>query len=311
MIERTRPGHPRHRPRVAFQGELGAFSEEAVQQYFEGGAEAIPHREFRDVGRAVAAGEVDFGMLPIENTLAGSVVGSYDVLAEERVEVVGETVIPIHHFLLGTPDATLDGLARVISHPVALAQCARFLRSRAEVEPVAVYDTAGAAREVADRADPRTAAIAARGAAARYGLRILAAHVEDRPDNQTRFLLVRRPGTADPPGVGSGPSRTLLLVDTSNSPGALSRILLPFAERAINLTKLEARPTGEPWTYRFFLELELDLHRSVSGSAAVEEARRASDELRVLGCYRRAETTPAREADVQPATRERAGPADG
>jgi prephenate dehydratase len=274
---------------AAFQGELGAFSEEAVRRFFGEEVEPIPQRDFAGVGRAVMSGEVEAGVLPIENTLAGSVVGSYDVLACNDVVVIGEVITPIHHCVLGVPGARLERLTRVLSHPVALAQCTRFLQARHGMEAVAFYDTAGAAREIAANGDPAVGAIAGQRAAERYGLEVLAADVEDRNDNQTRFLVIARSGgmhlsrlVAD----NQGAKKTTLLVDTPNTPGALVRILSPFAERGINLSKLESRPAGEPWTYRFFIELDADAH-STPAREALAEVRGYAPNLRVLGSYPR------------------------
>lgn len=278
--------------RVAFQGELGAFSEEAVRRFFGKDAEPVPNREFREVGRAVVEGTVDYGLLPIENTLAGSVVASYDVLAAEPLSVVGEVIVPIHHCLMGRPGSQLSDIKRVLSHPVALAQCTRFLVAHPEIEAVAFYDTAGAAREVALRGDIHEAAIAGHAAAERYGLTILAENIEDRADNQTRFLAVAAAGRSLPSSLLSRPGRlrkTALLVETDNQPGALVQVLLPFANRAINLAKLESRPGPEPWTYRFFVELEADVDALLTREALEEVERRATS-LRVLGSYARWES---------------------
>lgn len=274
---------------VAFQGELGAFSEEAVRRFFGEEVEPIPQRDFADVGRAVMTGEVECGVLPIENTLAGSVVGSYDVLACNDLMVVGEVITPIHHCVLGIPGANLEQLSRVLSHPVALAQCTRFLQACPGMEAMAFYDTAGAAREIARNGDPAVGAIAGQRAAERYGLEILAANVEDRSDNQTRFLVIARDGRARlsrPVADHQEASKTTLLVDAPNTPGALVRILSPFAERGINLSKLESRPAGEPWTYRFFIELDADA-RATPAREALAEVREYAPNLRVLGSYPR------------------------
>ena len=277
-------------PLVAFQGELGAFSEEAVHRFFGAGVRPVPRREFADVGSAVVSGEVDFGLLPIENTLAGSVVGSYDVLAGGQLEIVGEVITPIHHCVLGAPGSSLAGLRRIISHPVALAQCTRFLRARPEIEAVAVYDTAGAAKEVSERNDPSQAAIAGARAADRYGLTILAENVEDRPDNQTRFLVVVPRGrdgkAAVPVNDSSSPYKSAVLVDTRNAPGALLGILSPLAARGINLSKLESRPAGEPWSYRFFIELDTDA-KEPQAAEALEEIGASAIRLALLGTYPR------------------------
>jgi prephenate dehydratase len=284
---------------VAFQGELGAYSEEAVHRFFAGEVEPVPRRSFADVGDAVASGRVDYGLLPIANTLAGSVVGSYDVLAGGDLEVVGEVVSPIHHCVLGVPGASLEGLAQVLSHPVALAQCQLFLQARPDLEAVAFYDTAGAAQQVAEAGSVTQAAIAGRGAAERYGLTVLATDVEDRHDNQTRFLAVARPDTPPPARVRpGGGAKTALLVETDNTPGALVQILLPFAGRQVNLSKLESRPAAHPWTYRFFMEVGGDAALAPV-SEALDEVRERATRLHVLGSFPRWV-----EEDSHPARRE-------
>lgn len=267
---------------VAFQGELGAYSEEAVARACGPHVELVPCRENRDVVRAVADGTVDLGVLPLENTLAGTVTASYDAIADEpAVHIVGEVVIPIHHCLLGVGGSTLHALRVVESHPVALAQCAGFLERHRWLEARAAYDTAGAARDLARSGDPTRGAIAGRPAATRYGLAILAADIEDRPDNQTRFVVISR----TPATLRSGAlAKSILILSTPNSPGALVRVLVPIAERGLNLTKIESRPTGEPWTYRFVLEFE-----HVAGDSAATEALRhvrgASASFHVAGTY--------------------------
>ena len=272
---------------VAFQGELGAFSEEAVHRFFGEGVTPVPRRGFAEVGQAVTAGEVDFGLLPIENSLAGSVVGSYDVLSGADLAVLGEVVTPIHHCLLGLPGSRMEEVVQVLSHPVALAQCQRFLQGHPTMEAVVFYDTAGAAREVANAGRAEQAAIAGRGAAARYGLEILAEDIEDRQDNQTRFLVVARPGEALPEHLrgSAGPKKTALLLETRNVPGALVRVLVPFADRGINLSKIESRPGSEPWSYRFFIEVEGDAQGAAD---ALREAEPHAATLRVLGSFPRA-----------------------
>jgi prephenate dehydratase len=274
---------------ISFQGELGAFSEEAARRFFADPVEPIPHRTFAEVGEAVIEERVDYGLLPIENSLAGSVVGSYDVLAAPELVVVGEVVTPIHHCLLGVAGVELGQLTHVFSHPVALAQCQRFFQAHPALEAVAFYDTAGAAKEIADRGNPAHAAIAGRPAADRYGLEILAADIEDRHDNQTRFLVVSLPEKAERAVPSEAASRgetrkTALLVETKNVPGALVRVLLPFADRGYNLTKIESRPGVVPWSYRFFIEVEADTSDAEVG-AAIDEAREYTSLFRVLGSF--------------------------
>jgi prephenate dehydratase len=273
-------------PTVSFQGEPGAFSEEAVLALFGGRAQPVPRRDFAGVAAAVASGETAYGLLPIENSVAGSVVGSYDVLASSDLSVVGEVIRPIRHCLLGVRGASLDEVARVLSHPVALAQCGRFLMGHPAMEPVATYDTAGAAMQVATAGLATTAAIAARGAGERYGLDILVEDIQDRMDNQTRFLLVTKPGGAAPVARRDGGMRSALLLETANRPGALLAVLQPFAAHGINLSKLESRPGGDPWTYRFFLEVDTAVDGD-DARAAIEEAGHAAETLRVLGSFPR------------------------
>ncbi len=290
-------------PRVAFQGEHGAYSEEAVAAWWGGAAVAVPARECADVARLVESGAVDHGMLAIENTLAGSVLAAYDALATAAgVTVVGEVVLPIHHCVLAPPGADLASLSTVESHPVALAQCGRFLADHPHVDARAAYDTAGAARAVAARGDPRCAAIAGHGAAERFGLAVLAANVEDRPDNQTRFLVLAPASAGRIVNVAAAlpegaPARTALIAVTDNVPGALLRLLAPLAAAALNVSKIESRPTGVPWAYRFFLEFE---HAAADPRVddALAAVRGASRELRTLGTFARAHP-----ADASPTTR--------
>lgn len=272
---------------VAFQGELGAYSHEALARAFGDEVIPLPCREFEGVGAAVGDGTAELGLLPIENSLAGSVVPSYDVLAGGDLTIVADLVLPIHHCLLGTPGARLEEIRRILSHPVALAQCTGFLRSM-EADAVAVYDTAGAARTVADSGDRRLAAIAGRGAARRYGLEIMAADIEDRPDNQTRFVVVARRGGRLPDRFSStGPFRSMLVIETENRPGALLSVLEPFARHALNLSKIESRPGPEPWTYRFFLEVEAN---GDAMSGVQEELRQEALTVEPLGSYPRLST---------------------
>ncbi len=273
---------PPRQTRVAFQGELGAFSEDAVRRALGNEVEPVPHRENRDVTRAVADGFVEYGVLPIENSLAGSVQASYDaILAEPSVSAVGHVVVAIHHCVLGVRGSALDKLRIVESHPVALAQCAAFFERHREIEPRTTYDTAGSAREIAAAGDVSRGALASEGAARRYGLEVLARNVEDRPDNQTRFLVLARHAS----NVSDGANvRTLLALTTANEPGALLRVLSPIAERGLNMVKIESRPTGEPWTYRFVIEFEHEAG-STAAAQALDQIARAAASCRVIGTY--------------------------
>ncbi len=270
-------------PRVAFQGEAGAFSEDAALAFFGGRAVAVPRRDFEAVGAAVAEGAVEYGVLPVENSLAGSVVAAYDILSRGRLTIVGEVVRPIRHCLLGVPGAEPAEVRRIISHPVALAQCTRFL-AVGSAEAVAVYDTAGAAREVAERGDPTLAAVAGRCAAERYGLAVLADGIQDRQDNQTRFFLVAAASARPVPSAPTDARKMVILLETEDRPGALVGALVPFALNGINLTRLESRPADRPWRYRFFLELSADA-ADPAAARAIEEARDRALSLRLLGSF--------------------------
>jgi len=271
-------------PTVAFQGELGAYSEEAVRSWFGEEVTPVPSSSFEEATQAVSTGACEYGLIPIENTLAGTVVGGLDALAESELQVVGEVIRPILHCLLGVPGAKRDELVAGLSHPVALAQCRGFFRSNPGIEPIVVYDTAGAAREVQQKGDPTRAAIAGRRAAELYGLEVLEEGLQDRDDNQTRFLVVRLPVESKGSTDTSASTKTAILFETLNRPGALLGVLQPLADHGVNLTSLHSRPGSSPWSYRFFAEIEApDSPEQVQ--AALHEAKRATNALRVLGSF--------------------------
>lgn len=272
------------RRRVAFQGELGAFSDEAIQQLWGGDVDLVPCREFRDVADAIANGSVDRAVLPIENTIVGSVQGAHDVIdATKGIHAIAETVVAVHHCLLGPPGAKFDQVRDVFSHPVALAQCGAFFRTNPRLTVHAVYDTAGAALDVSNLADPAFAAVASRISAARYSLDVVVADIEDRPDNQTRFIAFAR---APQPLPGGTPARTMLLLTTKDVPGALLEALAPLSRHGINVRRIETRPTGEPWSYRFFVEFD---HQAgdAAADALVNEVALLAHEVRLVGTYPR------------------------
>ena len=270
-------------PRVAFQGELGAYSDEAARTWFGDAAEGVPYREFRDVTRAVTGGEADFGVLPVENTLAGSVGAALDALLETDLEIKGEVIRPIRHCLLGLPGATEEGLKRVMSHPVALVQCLRFFDDRVDVEAVAVHDTAGGARLAAEGGDPTVGALASETVAERYGLRVLARDLQDRPDNSTRFYVVAPPGSPEAVPAFAHP-KMLVVFETGDRPGALVEVLQVFARRGLNLSRLESRPGRLPWTYRFVAEVMADM-REGDGAVGLEEIRTRAMTVVVRGPF--------------------------
>ena len=269
--------------RIAFQGEAGAYSEEALF-LLHPDAVSLPYREFRDVASAVTAGRSDLGLLPIENSLVGSIATNFDLIAESGLAIVAEVVSVVHHCLLGVPGGSPSSLRRVLSHPVALAQCERFLAGLSGVEAVAFYDTAGAAAEVARRSDPTLGAVAGALAAQRYGLGILAERIEDEPHNQTRFLVVAREPAPPPPGV---PAKTTLRLKLPHQPGTLARALAPFADAGLNLTKLESRPDRTtPWEYLFYLDVE-GRSSDPAMRAALEALKSQGAVITLLGDYPR------------------------
>ncbi|MDQ8153127.1 MAG: prephenate dehydratase domain-containing protein [Gemmatimonadota bacterium] len=270
--------------RVAFQGELGAFSEEAIQQLWLGQAEPMPHRDFSDVIAAVQSGAADRGVIPIENTIVGGIAAAHDaIIAAPDVHVTAETVVNVHHCLLGPPGATFDSVKMVLSHPVALAQCGAFFARFPRLEVHAVYDTGGAALDVSNVGDPEIAAVASRNAAQRYKLQVLMPDIEDRPDNQTRFLVVARAPEPHPEGT---PVRTAVIITHEDRPGSLLRVLEPLARHGMDIRRLESRPTGDPWSYLFFLEFDHSLGEPIV-QRVLSEMTAAARKLRVLGTFPR------------------------
>lgn len=266
--------------RVSFQGALGAFSEEAVRVLLPN-AEPVPRPTFAAVVEAVENGADDAGVVPVENTLAGTVAEAYDTLANGGVHVIGEVAIPIRHCLLGLPGASSEGVREARSHPVALSQCRAYFEAHPEVRAQAVYDTAGAAEEVAASGDRSLAAIASRSAGERYGLDVLQADLQDRDDNQTRFFLVV--GSAQSPPASADHLKTACVAELENRPGALHELLGVFAGRSLDLTHIASRPGGSPWTYRFILEFR---HASQEeGASAIQAARDLGARVNVLGTF--------------------------
>ncbi len=278
--------------RVAFQGEPGAFSEEAVRCVFDG-ADLHPCATFEEVFEAVERRAVDRAVVPIENAVFGSVRVNYDHLRTHAVTIVGELQLRIHHCLMAPEGATIDGLEVVRSHQQALGQCRDWLRAHVpQATPQATPDTAGAARAVAAVGDPSAAAVASHRAAERYDLDLLADGLQDDAQNFTRFLILA-PEEADAAPVGTGdPKTSLAFVLQENVPGALFKSLAVFALRELNLAKIESRPlVGHPGRYRFYL----DVHGAVMDepvARALEHLREITIELQVLGSYPRGATYP-------------------
>jgi 3-deoxy-7-phosphoheptulonate synthase len=272
---------------VAFQGERGAFSENALLRYFPEGAAGVPHAEFRDVFEAVLAGKVAFGIVPVENTLTGSIHQNYDLLLQyPDIRIVGEKIIRIVHHLIGLPGAALEGIRRVYSHPQALSQCALFLERFPGWEKVPFYDTAGAVAFIAREAHPECAAIASLEAAHAYGMQVLKEGIETNVQNYTRFVIIARGEAAGAPGAARGPNKASLVFATANTPGSLFQALRVLAERNINMVKLESRPImGKPWEELFYLDVAIP-EAEEPFRLALEELKGVTEGLRILGIYR-------------------------
>jgi prephenate dehydratase len=271
-------------PTISFQGVAGAYSEEAIRQHFAD-AEVVPCRTFEGVFAAVEEGEADYGMLPIENSLAGSVLQAYELLMEHDLRVRTEAILRVRHNLLAAPGTEIADLKRVKSHPQALAQCERYLARRG-LEAVPHFDTAGSARDLAENPEPGCGVIASALAAELYGLEILESGVEDLRFNYTRFFVL---GLEDPPRAQR--SKTSLIFTTRHHPGALYDSLGEFARRNINLLKIESRPRrNRPWQYLFYLDFEGHWQDPECETALMGLLRRSSF-VKLLGSYPAA-TTP-------------------
>jgi prephenate dehydratase len=266
--------------RVAFQGEPGAFSEEAAVKLLGAEIETVPRATFEAMFAAIADGAADLVLAPVENSLAGSVYRCYDLLLESKLNITAEVILPIAHNLIGPPGATIERVRFVQSHPVALAQCTRFFETHPQITRVAAEDTGGSVREVVRAADPQRAAIASRRAAEIYGGAILQSHLEDHRENYTRFVLLSPEASTN-----KGANKISLVVFLLHQPGALHQALEPVAKGNINLVKIESRPiVGHPFEYCFYLDLMASPEDRAT-QAALEELRRRTKEVRVLGCY--------------------------
>jgi prephenate dehydratase len=272
---------------AAFQGERGAFSQQAVYQLLGAKAGVLPCTRFEDVFRALAEKRVDAAVIPIENTLAGSVHENYDHLLNFDVRIVGETHVRIVHNLIALAGTSFQKIRRVYSHPVALNQCLSFFAKHRQIEREPFYDTAGSVKMLVEEKPAGAAAIASSVAAEIYGARILRRSIEDDHRNFTRFFLLRRSSWKGKTAhvAKNSPWKTSLVFTTRNIPGALFRALSAFSLRDINLAKIESRPLrGKPWEYLFYLDLfgRVDEPRV---EKALGHLRELADFLRVLGCY--------------------------
>jgi prephenate dehydratase len=288
---------PRKRPRVrvAFQGERGAFSEEAARRILGDKIDPHPKREFVEMFEAVIRDEADCAVVPIENTLAGSVIKNYDLLSDYDLEIIGEVVLRVAHNLIAPKGTRLRSLRKIYSHPVALAQCEDYLHKlRLELpglEVLPAYDTAGAVKLVVENGRHDEAAIASKSAATTYGAHILAERIESNPQNFTRFFVMARPDRRGSVKLRrcSRELKTSIVFRTTNKPGALFHALEAFAKGKIDLAKIESRPiVGRPWEYSFYLDFMGD-RNAPAARRALASLTLVAESLRIFGSYPRAE----------------------
>ena len=267
---------------VAFQGEIGAYSEEAAFQFFGSSIQLKPCESLDDVFKAVEQGDVQFGVVPAENSLEGSISRTFDLLLDSSLKVCGEKELRVAHCLIGVPEARLDSIKRVYSHPQALGQCKAFLRQLG-CELIPTYDTAGSVKIIKEKGTPDGGAVASARAAEIYGMKVLAREIEDNPNNVTRFFILSK---HDSPPTGT--DKTSIVFSVKHKPGALYESLKGLAARNINLTKIESRPTRQrPWEYNFYLDFEGHREDKVF-QEALENLENTALFVKVLGSYPKA-----------------------
>ena len=274
--------------KIAIQGEPGAFSHEAALKLVAG-AEIVPCALSAEVFAALDAGAVGAAVIPIENSLAGSVLEHFDLLLKHDVKVVEETLVRIRHNLIAMAGASTAEIERVFSHPVALAQCRRFLAAHPAMKAIAFYDTAGSVKQLSELGDPHAAAIASEAAAAIYGAEILERDIEDNPENYTRFFLVRRAGEAETGQelTDQEANKMSIAFTLENRAGSLVAALSALSAMGTNLTKIESRPVqGKPWEYIFYVDCQIG--SSAEGTRALEALDAHCGMVKELGRYREA-----------------------
>ena len=270
---------------VAFQGERGAFSELAVRRSFDEEAKVLPCHSFAQTFDAVSSGKVSYAVLPVENTLGGTIYDNLDLLAmHPELTVVGEQQVRVVHNLIGVPGAKLEDIKKVYSHPQALAQCKEFLASLPEIEQIPYYDTAGSVEFAKKQNDKSIAGIAGAPAAKFHKMEILAQGIETNPSNYTRFYIISREENASYIRSQAKSNKAALSFSVSDEPGALMKILSILGDNGMNMTKLESRPIpGKPWEYTFFVEVQLN--EEIEFEKVCEEIKKAAVSFRVLGTY--------------------------
>jgi prephenate dehydratase len=270
---------------VAFQGEHGAYSQQAAKKFFGSKVQTVPCKEFETVFNKVKNGSADFGVLPVENSLTGSIHKNYDLIIQHKIWIAGEVKLRISHQLLGLPGVPLKKIEKVLSHPQALSQCEGYLKKLKHMQPTPYFDTAGSAKFVQESGDPKLAAIASAEAGTVYRLRTLASSIEDNPNNFTRFIVIRK-RTKTNKAVRNA-NKTSIVFTLKNIPGALYKSLSVFAIRDIDLLKIESRPIqGSPWQYMFYLDISGSCNDE-KVSKAIEHLKEVTDFLQLLGSYPR------------------------
>ncbi len=266
--------------RVAFQGEPGAHSEAAAFQAFGDEITSVPCETFSGIYEAVSGDSADYGIAPIENSLVGSIHQNYDLLLEWRLPVVAEVNYKVSHALMARKGATIDGISKVYSHPVALEQCRAFFEAHPRMKPIVWNDTAGAVKMISESSLINAAAVAGVSAAQIYDMEILQEELEDQPNNHTRFLVI-----AQKPEPFEGQCKTSVVFSLKNEPGALFKCLSVFALRDISLTKIESRPMRqEGWQYYFYVDFADSAH-SERGAKALAHLEEVALFVKVLGSY--------------------------
>jgi prephenate dehydratase len=266
--------------RIAIQGELGSFSHEAALK-IEPQATIVTCALSAEVFKRVENAEVCAAVIPIENSLAGSVVEHFDLLFQSEVQIERESLLRIRHNLIGVPGSKVEEIRQVLSHPIALAQCRRFFDQHPGITPTSFYDTAGSVKHIISLGDKQAAAIASEQAALAYGGEVLAAGIEDNPANYTRFFLIRSRAQVQP---APGADKVSIAFTVANEPGTLVAALQVFAEHNTNLCKVESRPVqGQPWQYVFYVDYQVT--DPVATSAALHQLRRKCILVKELGHY--------------------------
>ncbi len=268
--------------KVAYQGEPGAYSEAAVLQFFGLETQIKPCKEFRDVFENVKTKKTDHGVIPVENSIEGSVTQNYDLFLKYDLRVCGETIVKIEHYLIANPGTMLSDIKEVYSHPQALAQCRHFLEEFGR-DLIPTYDTAGSVKMIKEKQLRYAAAVASERAAKLYGMQILADGIADNSENYTRFFVLSSEDAA-----ATGKDKTSIIFGATHAPGSLYHVLGEFAKREINLTKIESRPTKQtPWEYNFYLDFEG--HRSEKRCAeALKALEKYAAFIKILGSYPKA-----------------------